>query len=127
MPKISKEISAWFDYPDDPQGGKVHVRLLKSGEFQLISEKTLEIRNTFNDETNQNEVTMARRGFRASVVVKSIKEWENFFDVEDKPMKCTPLNIKLMCCEDGFVEFIETCIEELEKQKAAKDNAILKN
>lgn len=127
MPKISKDISAWFDYPDDPLNGKVNVRLPKSGEVQSAVEKTMEIKYVWDEETQKAEPVIGRSGTKASIVQLAVLDWKNFFDANDKPMKCTPANIKAMCCEDGFAMFIDECVSKLEKEHLKKEADILGN
>ena len=121
MPKVKPEISDWFNCPDDPYNGRVEVRLPKPGEVDSIRERTREMA------IGQDSPVMRMSGTRASVIVAAIKKWENFFDAEDQPMRCTDANIKIMCNEAGFMDFIDECLAELEARAKAKADAEVKN
>lgn len=127
MPKITSEISTWFDYPDDPWGGRVHIRHLKEGELSSIRQRTSEIRTEYVQEFRQKEVSVRQTGLREAICIAAIKEWENFFDENDQQMKCTPGNIRIMCTEAGFFEFIDNCLDILEKEAAEKKETETKN
>jgi hypothetical protein len=126
MPKIKKEIKDWFPYPDDPYNGRVLVRLPKPGEQEAIKERSRElIVRTFR-QTNE-EMALRSTGSKEALAISSVSDWENFFDESDEPMKCTQANVKLMCKEAGFVDFIDECIAELEKRAAKKTEEEIKN
>lgn len=127
MPKVSSEISRWFDYPDDPYKGRVRVRLPKGGELQAIRERTTEGRAQHVKEFRQREVVIRQNGYREEVAVTATLEWENFLDENDKPLKCTPGNIRRMCMEDGYYDFIDECLAELEQEAKEKAEAESKN
>jgi hypothetical protein len=127
MPKIKSEISMWFPYPDDPYGGKVHVRLPKPGEAQAIREKAREMKVQYVKEFRQSETIIRMNGAREGIVLAAVKDWENFLDESDKPLKCTAENVRIMCLEDGFLDFIDECLAELEKVDKEKSEAASKN
>lgn len=120
MPKIQEIKEVWFDYPDDPMGGKVLIRHLKEGEVQKILETTTETRTVFNSDDGKPETVITRKDVVTALVLESVRNWENFYDGKKsknnpygKELKCTPDKIKLFCLEDGFVNFISDCREKL--------------
>jgi len=127
MPKVKKELAMWFPYPDDPYEGKVHVRHLKAGEIAAIMERTRELKTTYVKEFRQSETAMRIVGAKVETSIAAIKGWENFIDEHDKPMECTPANIKIMCLEDDFLDFIDQCLKTLDDMAAEQDKAEQKN
>jgi hypothetical protein len=122
MPKVKPEISDWFDCPDDPYKGRVQVRLVPSGESDLIKERTREMVFT------HGQPAIRMPDSKLEHTIAAVKQWENFFDADDKPLKCTPANVKLICENvDGFIDFIDECLVELEKRAQAKMEAEVKN
>lgn len=127
MPRITSEISMWFDYPDDPYGGRVHVRHLKEGELMNIRERTREMATTYVQEFRQKDVTVRQNGTSEAIAIAAVMDWENFIDEKDEPMKCIPGNIKKMCMEAGFFRFIEDCLDKLEKEASQRQEVEVKN
>jgi hypothetical protein len=127
MPRIAREISAWFEMPDDPFGGRVHVRLLKRAEVEAIMEKAREIKAVHVKEFRQTETSIRIHGAKTEITIAAVKDWENFFNEKDEALKCTPPNVRIMCLEDGFMDFVDRCLKALEDQEAKKREAELKN
>ena len=121
MPKITKEISDWFAYPDDPYNGRVLVRLPKAGEVDAIREKAREMR------VKSDETVLRFSGMREAVAMIAVKDWEQFFDADDQLLKCTPANIAIMCLEKGFLDFVDECIADLEKRAEERSKAAMGN
>ena len=121
MPKISREFSDWFEIPNDTYNGRVKIRLPKSGEQEQIKERCREL-------SLAGGVPAVRLiGSRVALATAAIMDWENFFDADDNPLKCTPANVQIMCNEDGFLEFVDECMAELESRKEELEKAALKN
>jgi len=127
VPIIQKETQAWFDYPDDEFGGKALIRLPKGGELKSIREKTSEVATYAVKAFRETETVFRQRGHREAVAVAVVKDWQNFFDMEHKPLECNRANILMMCQETGFHEFIDECLAQLEKQAEEKAKAEVKN
>jgi len=94
MPKAVKKLSMWFDWPDDPHGGRVEIVHLDQQDTANIAEQVYETRNVFNAgtdkiDTEQRINTILDRRLTAD---RAIKSWENFLDGEGKPMECTREN-----------------------------------
>ena len=121
MPKITKEISDWFDFPDDPYHGRVLVRLPKPGEIESIRERAREMK------FKSDETVLRFSGMREAIAIIAVKDWEQFFDAEDQPLKCTPANVAVMCLEKGFLDFVDVCIADLEKRAEDRSKAALGN
>lgn len=116
MPKIVKEISAWFDYPDDPLNGRVHIKYIKPGRRAAITERTSEIVTNYVREFRQSESSFRLNGTGEALAVEQVIAWENFFDENDKPMEANAVNIKKMCLESGFITFLNECQKILAEQ-----------
>ena len=117
MPKIIADVQEWFDVKDDPYHGKVLVRLPKKGEMDQILERTREM-------TIASDGPVVRmNGSRVAMACAAVKDWKNFIDENDEPLKCTKPNIERMCAENWFFGFVDNCLKELEAkaQKAIED------
>ncbi|HBA86025.1 MAG TPA: hypothetical protein DCZ95_18220 [Verrucomicrobia bacterium] len=121
MPRIQKETEAWFDYPNDPDGGRALIRLLKDGKQDLIKSKCREMVMTETGEPG------FRTDARLEIIIESVVDWKNFIGADGQQLKCTRANISLMCAEDGFMKWVDECIAELEKRKAEQVKAEVKN
>lgn len=135
MPKIQKVKEMWFNYPDDPMGGKVLIRHLKEGEVQDLLDDHSETKAIYNTESNTHETVMIRKNVMPALAAASVVDWENFFDGKPakgnkhgKPLPCTKKNVFLFCKEDGFLAFISESREKLsdvmsEREKESEKNS----
>ena len=122
MPKVKPEVSDWFDYPDDPYKGRVQVRLVPDGESTLIKNRNRVMIFA------QDKPAIGMGEAEIEIIIASVKNWENFFGLEDESLKCTPANVKRMCeSVDGFIDFINECLIDLEARAKAKSEAEVKN
>jgi hypothetical protein len=121
VPRIQKETEGWFDYPNDPDGGRALIRLLKNGKQDLIKSKSREVVwNEFGEAGFRTDA-------RLEIIIESVVQWENFIGADGESLKCTRANISLMCAEDGFMRWVDECVAELEKRKAEQAKAEIKN
>lgn len=127
MPKITKELSTWFDYPDDPYNGKVHVRLVKEGELSSIRERTSEVKTQFVKEFRQKETVFRLNGTKEAIAIAAIIGWENFYNEKDEKLECTEGNIRIMCMESGFLDFIDECLSILNDESTKTKEEEAKN
>lgn len=134
MPKIEETQEMWFDYPDDPLGGRVLIRHLKSGEVARIENETTEVRSVFNQETNQPETIVIHRAMQEKLAAAAVKDWEKFFDgkpvkghANGKPLPCNEKNIILFCKEDGFLNFVFDSRKKLAEHVQARREESEKN
>ncbi len=133
MPKVKPIRSRWFDLPDDPLKGRVHVRLLKKAEVQAIVAQGIDsktIDKGFDDKGErlcETEIRVDNGKTAKLLAVACVLGWENFLDEKDQPLECTPENIKLFILEDGFAAFLKDCREVLAKEAADAEEEARKN
>lgn len=133
MPKISKEVSAWFDYPDDPLGGKVEVRHLKKAKAQGILGQAMDQKvisrgkDASGEPLVESEIKVDNVKTNELLAVACVKAWENFQDEKGEVLPCNKDNIKRYAGEDGFIEFLVKCREDLAKQVKEQQEKALKN
>lgn len=109
MPKIKSDLKQWFDIPDDEYKGKILIRLPKGGEVEAIKERTREMIMG-----QDGDMIVRQRGTRESIIIAAVSDWSNFIDSEGEQLKCTAANIRVMCREDWFMEFVDGCLGDLE-------------
>lgn len=105
MPRAEKKISMWFDWPEDPHGGRVEVTHLTRADEAAIAEQVYEAVNVYNRETGKVESqqkvhTLLDRKLTADAAVSA---WENFLDPDGKPMECTQDNKFNWACDREFM------------------------
>lgn len=135
MPRITPEEEMWFDYPDDPLGGRALIRHLKDGEFQDIIDSAMRTRVTFKaDDSKETDIFEDTAYRREALAVAVVKDWENFFsDQVDKDhpdgllLECNKANKKAYSREDGFMRWIYDCRKKLAKIVSDKQEAARKN
>jgi hypothetical protein len=127
MPKIVPQIESWFDYPDDPMGGRVLVAHIKDGELARILERTTETKTVYVKEFRRPESTIRHVDSTTEIIVAAVKGWEKFYGEDDKPLPCTPENVRVFCKEDGFIRFVSQCREKLAQIALDKVAAEQKN
>lgn len=125
--RISKTNERWFDAENDPDKAKVKIKHLSPEELDDINDQAF--RQDINYKKNKKgdfEPVISNENntklFRELPIQKSVIAWENFFDRNNNPMKCTPENVLKAIREiDGFKEFISECrkqlAEDIKKEK----------
>lgn len=115
---IKKTIERWFDVPNDPDKGELCIRHLQPGEAADIFDKVFtqeikykKIKGKFEPDFLQ--VTNKKLD-RELTLTKTVVNWKNFFDKEEKPLDCTPDNIIRASREiEGFNELVTELRERL--------------
>ncbi|MCP4161229.1 MAG: hypothetical protein GY760_14235 [Deltaproteobacteria bacterium] len=122
MPVLKNYDSYWFDYPNDPHGGRIEIQYLNEGKKAELKEKVSPTHAKIN-EKKKVEIGMDFKTVltREETAVSYIKDWENFYDGKKvkgypngKEMKCNRANKIRFSSEDGFMTFVTECIEEVE-------------
>ena len=110
--RITKNIERWFDVPNDPDKARLKIRQLTPGEQSDIIEEVYKSDiaykktngGTFEPSFSQK---IDRKKERELTYAKAITDWEHFFDLKDKPMKCTIDNILRASRKiEGFDELV---------------------
>lgn len=134
MPRITKTEQRWFDFPNDPDKGRVKFKPLTPGELDQITDESF--RQDVNYKKGKGgklepvlKQESDKQAFRELPIIKSIVEWENFFeDCGVIPLECTPENIKRAIREiDGFKDWAIECRETLKKDLAKEKEVQAKN
>ena len=131
--RITKPKERWFDVPDDEDNGKVLVRQIPPGERHKILDKAFQQKIEYRPGEDgklspvMNQTT-DRKFDREQTVLKSVLDWENFFDLDGTKLSCNPENVlKAICDIEGFVEFVNECREKLEGDLVKEELVLEKN
>ena len=138
MPSITHSESAWYDYPDDPQGGRVKIRWVKDGEIQDISAKLSRQRLVNPTDDENQEVIIEPRDDKLSLAgelaVAAVTDWENFNDgvpVDGKPygeaLPCNEITKRQFCMESDFVSKISKLHKEHKRRCLKHQKDLEKN
>lgn len=133
MPKISNDLTRWFDYPDDPFGGRVEVLHLKKTLAQDLMGKGVDSKVIYrgtDDGGNrllESETRVDNAKTRELLAVAVVMRWENFLGADGNPLDCTPDNVRLFSREDGFMDFLGDCRGVLAKEAVELEEAARKN
>lgn len=129
MPTATKKIEAWFDYPDDPDKGRVLFCLLTEQDMAEIKELAQVNRNYIDKRTGgyETEIITDISKDRREAALRATKDWENFYTPDRKPMECTRDNIISWSCDGGFMKFLYDCQIELRRVEAEQKEAARKN
>ena len=116
--RISKPVERWFDVPGDPDGAKIKIKPLSPREVTDIYDQAFKQTATYaKGKDGKYEPTFSqetdKKLDRELTWTKSIVDWKNFYDHDDKPMKCTNANVIRAA---GEIEGFATLIKELRDQ-----------
>lgn len=98
----------WFDYPDDPDGGRVEIQNLDESDIAAITAKSFTNRTAYNEELKRplQEQQYSALVDRQETVVRAVVNWENFFDQVGKLMKCSEAAKRKWACSNDFMAFV---------------------
>jgi hypothetical protein len=128
--RIRKQTEAkWFDFIDDPDGGRVKMRQLKPSEEQSAwTEAFACLLEELPEADQQSAPFMARVSRKMTEIntVKAVAEWENFFDENGEPLECNEDNILLVMheiagCYNTLVVFRNDLEEINDKAQEAQE------
>ncbi len=114
--------------PNDDDGAWVEIRYLKPGVRALIESQSNDVSASGSDGELETTVKFNLLKKRKLFLEKVIVSWGGFFDLRDKEMKVTPMNIEKVDNElDNFYSWLseesDNFIEEVEEaQEAAEGN-----
>ena len=131
--RITKPKERWFKVPEDEDNARVLIRQIPPGERHDIMDKAF--KQSIEYHTNEEGAlvpvmnqTTDRKLDREQTVLKSVSAWENFFDIDETLMPCTPENVLRAAREiDGFVEFVNESRQKLEKDITTEERELEKN
>ena len=120
--RITKITERWFEVPNDPDKARIKIKHLLPGEVSDIFDQVF-VQNVIYKKNEKEDLepvfsqTTDKKKDRELTLTKSIIDWENFFDRDDKPLKCNEENIIRASKE---IEGFNILITEL-REKLAKD------
>lgn len=136
--KLQKEASAWFPFPDDPDGAEFEIKHLRSGEIASITEAT----HVNKYEFRQNEagelepvpvLELKSNREKELVIVEAVTGWKNVKDADGKDLECTPENRLRLCREleetdfNSLLNFVRNCRGKLAADLNRKQEVEIKN
>lgn len=133
MPKLKTPLSRWFEIPDDPCNGRVKVAHLTKTEVQDIMAKGIDSKVVYRNQDQpgkplpETETKINNSVIRTELALAAVDAWENFLDQDDKPLDCTPENVRLFARDDEFMANLGKFRESLAKEAAALEEAARKN
>jgi hypothetical protein len=117
----------WFDYPDDSDGGRVKISNLDEQDIAAITAVSLIHRTVYDLGKNKpvQEQSFDHLADRQETCVRSVRDWENFFDADGAPMPCTEVAKRQWACSNFFMAFANDCraivTQAANDQQAAKE------
>lgn len=129
MATATKKVDAWFDWEGDDDSAKARFVLLTEQDYAAIDEKSEELYQHFNTDTQkvESKLTTFSAEKRRLIATKATKGWSGFFDQNREPMECTKGNIEFWSCNSGFMEFLWSCQVKLRATAKEQEDAARKN
>jgi hypothetical protein len=125
---------AWFDYPDDPDGFRVKVRVCSGKDLEEIQDKTTKVEVEYKAPKKRAQlqrieyVVVDEKKQRELLWDFCIVDWKNLYDETGSVIPCTKENkLKLMRESIGFASFIADCLEKLTEEGAKREEEAEKN
>lgn len=134
--KLTKDVEKRFEVPSDPDGGYVILQHIKPNVLAEIIDDTSETR------VENGEVIGVISGLarKKAIAKAALVGWGNFEDLNGRPLKFTPANIKKVAeftivieDEDGkqvklsFYDWIDDCLADLADEVEAEQEEAAKN
>jgi len=129
MPRMTEKLSIWFDYPDDPDKGRVEITNLDDEDIAMITAKAYSARNVYDTESGlpRQEHSYNTLVDRQETAVRCVTNWENFFGTDGKPMKCSRANKSKWACNTAFMDFVKKCCDIVKAKAREQTEAKRKN
>ena len=107
--RIQKKIERWFEFENDPDGGKVLIEHLTDGEIRDIVAEVGQTRIEYRQGESEPVVVSSPNSIRREekILCRAVKDWENHYDEDGNLMDCTDENkIRAMQRAEGFYESV---------------------
>ena len=129
MPRATKRVKQWFDWPGDPDGAKAEFVLLTDQDLTEIQDKARKTRAVSSRATLGMEIEVATDSsiMRRETALRATCAWEGFFDADGKPMECNDQSKEFWSCNAGFMAFLSECQEKLKEVADAEEAEARKN
>lgn len=107
----------WFDYPKDPDKGRVEISNLDDEDIAAITMASMTNRTVYDFDTGKpaREQKYYHIFDRQETVARSVTNWENFYDQDGEQMACTDKAKRSWACNNDFMVFVNTCRAVVEK------------
>ena len=121
--RFKEEISAWFPYPDDPDGAEFEFKLLTPGELAKVQDASFSISFDFTeDEAGKRIGKSSIVAGREKEIFLALKNFKNVIDADDTPVPCNnKTRLRPLREAEGFFLFYEECRLKLEKIKSDRE------
>ncbi len=120
--------AAWFDIPDDVDGGRVQLRVCTGGDLEDIIKKTTRKKVEYKRGQRFEYIEADDQRHQELLWDFCIVSWKNIFDANGKKIPCTKENkLLLMKHSIAFANFIGKCIEQLNSDTAELKSVAEKN
>jgi hypothetical protein len=109
---------AWFNFDDnDPDTGKILVRVLNSEKLAEIRNETIKTNVEYRKDKRFEFQEIDHSARDRIIWDYCIIDWKELVDDDDNAIECTTDNkIKLMNEHIGFSLFVETCFDKINAQ-----------
>jgi len=120
---------AWFNFDDDdPDTGKICVRVLNSGRLAEIRNTTIKTNVEYRGDKRFEFQDIDHSARDRIIWDYCIVDWVDLVDDDEAPIECTTDNkIKLMNEHVGFSLFVESCLDKLNAQNEINSEYSEKN
>jgi hypothetical protein len=120
---------AWFNFDDnDPDTGKILVRVLNSERLAEIRNKTIKTNVEYRGDKRFEFQDIDHSARDRIIWDYCIVDWVDLVDDDEIPIECTTDNkTKLMNEHIGFSLFIESCLDKLNAQNEIHEEYLEKN
>ena len=111
MPRLTKKLSMWFDYPNDADGGRVEITNLDEQDTAAITAMAIVHRTVYDAGMKKpvQEQSFDHLADRQETCARSVQSWENFFDADGQAMPCTDAAKRQWACSNEFMAFVNDC------------------
>lgn len=116
--RIRKPVERWFPVDEDEDQAEILVVHLSPGDVADILDETTSHRYEYSQSEGEPKVvtTTDSKRDRELTIVKVIKDWKSFYDLDGQPLVCTDDNkIRAVREVEGFAEFVNDCRAKLSK------------
>jgi len=129
MPRQRKKLKMWFDYPDDPDNGKLEICNLDSQDIAAITAAAVQHRTVYDTETRTTRPEQIFHPLldRQETAVRCITDWQDFYDEDGKPMPCTAANKRQWACDATFMTFVNKSRQIVDEKFAEAQADLTKN
>jgi len=113
--RLKKQVSRWFEVPNDPDRSQLLIKHLEPGEIADILDSVLRQRVTYRQVEGQEklqpdfEQTTNTKADREKTIQAAVRDWKNLFDEDGKPLEFNSENLLTASRRiTGFNELVKT-------------------